>query len=306
MNINHESLPLNPPPSYTSFEKYIHLSMEEFLAKANDARSSLRKVSVDIEKIRENENLLLSNTVHNNDAVKQNRAFLQDMTITTLAELQYIKTTVETMEPSKPSLSELHIRNSHYKDILSGYKDLLDDYITLTLDHQRQTTHLFEEQIKLVNPLATSFDLERAAAVGGEEEPSVFVQVLMQRGVRKNDQQAQHTMKVVLQMHHDLRLTFTTFEALSGLRGQVNILVERYRRRWPVVIREGGYVYVIDDDLSLLEKSQLGTVLDFDKIMQRREIKTRMVLMGLSGMMVLIVVTFIIVITLYWAGKIFQ
>jgi hypothetical protein len=113
-------------------------------------------------------------------------------------------------------------------------------------------------------------------------------------------------MKVVLQMHNDLRLAFTTFEALSGLRGQINILVERYRRRWPVVIREGGYVYVIDDDLSLLEKSQLGTVLDFDKIMQRREIKTRMILMGLSSMMVLIVVAFIIVITLYWAGKIFQ
>ncbi|KAI8877012.1 hypothetical protein K501DRAFT_288611 [Backusella circina FSU 941] len=306
MNAIQESLPLNPPPSYISFEKYTHLSINDFLNKGDEVRSSLRKVCIEVEKIRANQNLLLSNTIYNNDIAKQSRAFFQDMTTTTLAELQHIKAAVETMEPSKPSLSDLDIRNSHFKDILSGFKDLLDDYITLTLDHQRQTTNLFEQQIKLVNPLATSFDLERAASVRGDEEPSVFVQVLMQRGVRKNDEHAQFTMKVVLQMHQDLRLTLTTFEALSGLRGQVNILVERYRRRWPVVVRENGYIYVIDDDLSLLERSQLGTVLDFEKIMRKREMKARLTMMGLSIMMVLILVTFILIISLYWAGKIFQ
>ncbi|CAO3644026.1 unnamed protein product [Mucor fragilis] len=213
--------------------------------------------------------------------------------------LGYIRQTIAAIEPSKPMLSDLDLRNQRFKIVLRSHKDLLEKYINITLESQRFTSVLFESQIKSVNPHATAFDLERAISSTGDDCPSVFVQILMQRGVRKNDKDSQRVMHTVQDIHQDLRLLAITFAQLSEMRNEVNIMIERYRRRWPVILKEGDSVYVIDDNLNLLEKTLAGTHIDFEALLRKREQRNKLMVSIITVVTIIVVIGIVISSTLF-------
>ncbi|KAL9549790.1 hypothetical protein PS6_005881 [Mucor atramentarius] len=233
-----------------------------------------------VNKIKEAQKEVYEHAIDIDNTAQNNRNVLEKQTTLVNDRLSYIRQAIAMIEPSKPTLSDLDLRNQRFKIILRSYKDLLEKYINITLESQRFTSVLFENQIKSVNPHATAFDLERAISSTGDDCPSVFVQILMQRGVRKNDKATQRIMHIVQDIHQDLRLLALTFSQLSEMRNEVNIMIERYRRRWPVILKEGDSVYVIDDNLNLLEKALVGTHIDFEALLRKREQRNKLVLLA--------------------------
>lgn len=168
--------------------------------------------------------------------------------------LHSIRCAMKNLEPSKPWLSDLDVRNRKYKELLQSFKSLVEAYMTLVLDNQRRFSLFFEEQINQISPYV---NLERALQ---SVSPPLPVQILIQRGERTNDQMIQQTMGTVQNVHKDLHVLAATFRSLSEIRNELNILFERYRRRWPLLLKEEGHIYVIDDNLDLVEKISVGVL----------------------------------------------
>jgi hypothetical protein len=252
-----------------------------------------------VDNIKDAQKEVYEHAIDIDSTAQNNRNVLEKQTTLVNDRLNYIRQAIVTIEPSKPTLSDLDLRNQRFKIILRSYKDLLEKYINITLESQRFTSVLFENQIKSVNPHATAFDLERAISSTGDDCPSVFVQILMQRGVRKNEKSTQRIMHVVQDIHQDLRLLALTFTKLSEMRNDVNIMIERYRRRWPVILKEGDSVYVIDDNLNLLEKTLVGTHIDFDALLRRREQRNKLVVGVITLITIIVVIGIIISSTLF-------
>ncbi|KAI8647341.1 hypothetical protein BD408DRAFT_408406 [Parasitella parasitica] len=279
-------LDVRPYDNYKVVTDNIIFNIEESLLLLNNIRDAQRQVyehAIDID----------------NNTAQNNRTILERQTALVNDRLSYIRQAIITVEPSKPTLSDLELRNQRFKTILRSYKDLLEKYINITLESQRFTSVLFEEQIKSVNPHATAFDLERAISSTGDDCPSVFVQILMQRGIRKNDKTTQHVMHIVQDIHQDLRLLALAFTQLSEMRNEVNIVIERYRRRWPVLLREGEFVYVIDDNLNLLQKALVGTHIDFDALLRKREQRNKLVVSAITLITAIVVLGIVISSTLF-------
>lgn len=252
-----------------------------------------------VNRIKEAQREVYEHAVDINNTAKNNRRVLEKQTALVNDRLGYIRQTIAAIEPSKPMLSDLDLRNQRFKIVLRSHKDLLEKYINITLESQRFTSVLFESQIKSVNPHATAFDLERAISSTGDDCPSVFVQILMQRGVRKNDKDSQRVMHTVQDIHQDLRLLAITFAQLSEMRNEVNIMIERYRRRWPVILKEGDSVYVIDDNLNLLEKTLAGTHIDFEALLRKREQRNKLMVSIITVVTIIVVIGIVISSTLF-------
>ncbi|KAL7317387.1 hypothetical protein PS15m_003754 [Mucor circinelloides] len=252
-----------------------------------------------VNKIKEAQKEVYEHAIDIDNTAQNNRNVLEKQTTLVNDRLSYIRQAIAMIEPSKPTLSDLDLRNQRFKIILRSYKDLLEKYINITLESQRFTSVLFENQIKSVNPHATAFDLERAISSTGDDCPSVFVQILMQRGVRKNDKATQRIMHIVQDIHQDLRLLALTFSQLSEMRNEVNIMIERYRRRWPVILKEGDSVYVIDDNLNLLEKALVGTHIDFEALLRKREQRNKLVVSAITVITIIVVIGIVISSTLF-------
>lgn len=272
------------------------LNYKSFEAIADNVLFNIEESHHTVQKLMEAHKIVYEHTPNTDSAAQKNRRELISQTKKLDDRLQYIRSTIVTIEPSKPGLTDLDLRNRKYKLILRSYKDVLEKYIYITLESQRYTSVLFEQYIKSVNPHATPFDLERAISSTGEDSPSVFVQVLMQRGVRRNDKEIQYMMHIVQDIHGDLRQLAITFTKLSEMRSQVNILIERYRRRWPVILREGDSVFVIDDDLNVLQTSKPGTLIDFDLLLRKRESRNKLIA-GIITLVAIILVAGIVVST---------
>ncbi|CAO3615270.1 unnamed protein product [Mucor hiemalis] len=270
---------------------------ESFEIIANNVKFNIEESHHIIEKIKNAHKQLYEHTP--GASAQKDREALISQTTKLDDRLQYICNSVVAIEPSKPTLSNLDLRNRHYKALLRNLKDLLEKYINITLESQRYTSVLFEQYIKSVNPQATPFDLERAMASVGENEPSVFVQVLMQRGIRRNDKQIQEMMHIVQDVHEDLRRLSISFSTLSDMRSKVNILIERYRRRWPLILQENGHMYVIDDDLNLLERAKVGTAIDFDAILRKRESRNKLIASIITLITIIVVVGIVVSTTLF-------
>jgi t-SNARE complex subunit (syntaxin) len=247
-----------------------------------------------VEKIQDAQKAVYEHATNTDPTARNNRAILETQTDKVTGRLDYMRKAIASIEPSKPKLSDLDIRNQQFKLILESYKDLLEKYINITLQSQRSTSVLFENQIKSVNPHATAFDLERAISSTGDDCPSVFVQILMQRGVRKNDKNAQHIIHAVQDIHQDLRLLALTFTRLSEMRNEANILIERYRRRWPIILREGDSVYIIDDNLDMLEKSVIDAPIDLNAILRQRKRKNKLIASLITLVTVLTVIGIVV------------
>ncbi|GAA5816502.1 hypothetical protein MFLAVUS_010031 [Mucor flavus] len=286
-------------PSRQNSEILNVLYFKTFETIADNVIFNINECQEDIEVLKEAHKTLYLHTPNTNKIARKNRSTLTSQTIKLDNRLQYLRKSVVTLEPSKPKLSDLDLRNQKYKLILRSYKDLLEKYINITLESQRYTAQLFEKYIKTVNPHATPFDLERAIASTGEDSPSVFVQVLMQRGVRRNDKEVQHMMHIVQDMHGDLRQLASTFTKLSEMRNEVNILIERYRRRWPLVLKEGDMVYVIDDELNVLERTQVGNTIDFDGLLRKREKRNKLIASLVALFTVIVIITIVASTTLF-------
>jgi t-SNARE complex subunit (syntaxin) len=250
---------------------------ENFVIIAKDIRFNIEESLHCVEKIKEAQKAVYEHATSTDNTARENRAILETQTAKVTSHLDYMRRAIISIEPSKPKLSDLDLRNQQFKLILRSYKDLLEKYINITLESQRFTSVLFENQIKAVNPHATSFDLERAISSTGEDCPSVFVQVLMQRGVRTNDKKTKHIMHVVQDIHQDLRQLALTFTRLSEMRNEANILIERYRRRWPIILREGDAIYIIDDNLDMLEQNATSAPVDFNAILRQHERRKRII-----------------------------
>lgn len=274
-------------------------SIEIFLKIVEDTLSKIEECKHSLGIIQEAQKLVQEHSLLLNSTVKKNRMLLETETAAVIERLNKIRLNITIMEPSKPKVSHLDTRNQKFKLVLRSYKDILEQFISLTLENQRSTSQLFEDQIKAVNPNATPFDLERAINSTNEDCPSVFVQVLMQRGVRKNDKELQRAMVVVQDISQDLRLLNISFTKLTELRNEANIIIERYRRRWPVFLQEGNYIYIIDDNLNLIERTVVGITIDFDVLLRQRERRNRMRLVLLATIVIFIVIAFIIVSALF-------
>lgn len=252
-----------------------------------------------IEKLKEAHRAVYEHTPETGETVQKNRATLSNQTTKLDISLQYLRKAVATLEPSKPTLSDLDLRNRTFKHILRSYKDLLEKYINITTESQRYTSLLFEKHIRSVNPQTTVFDMERAIASTGENSPSVFVQVLMQRGIRRNDKEIQHMMIIVQDIHGDLRQLALTFTTLTEMRNEVNILIEKYRRRWPVVLQEGDIVFVIDDELNVLQRTQVGTTIDYDSILRKRENRNKLIAAVITLVTIILLIGIVVSTTLF-------
>ncbi|CEG68453.1 hypothetical protein RMATCC62417_04710 [Rhizopus microsporus] len=166
--------------------------------------------------------------------------------------LHSIRCAVQSLEPSKPWLSDLDVRNRKFKHLIQSYKTLIEMYMAIVLDNQRRFSLFFEEQIKQIQP---AIDIEQ---VFQSTSPPLPVQILLQRGERTNDERIQQWMSTVQDIHKDLQVLANTCKVLSELRNELNIIFERYRRRWPLILHEGDFVYVIGDNLDLIEKVPVG------------------------------------------------
>ncbi|KAI9354938.1 hypothetical protein BD770DRAFT_391737 [Pilaira anomala] len=275
------------------------LYYKTFETIADNVLYNITECQEDIEILKESHRTIYEHTSKTDKVARKSRAALTSQTIKLDNRLQYLRKSVVTLEPSKPKLSDLDLRNQKYKCILKSYKDLLERYINITLETQRHTAQLFEKYIRTVNPHATPFDLERAIASTGEDSPSVFVQVLMQRGVRRNDKEVQHMMHIVQDIHGDLRQLAITFTHLSEMRNEANILIERYRRRWPLVLQEGNVVYVIDDELNVLQTTQVGTTIEFDALLRRRENRNKLLACVVALVTVIVVIGIVVSTTFF-------
>lgn len=267
-------------------------SIQIFLKIVEDTLSKIESSKQSLEKIQECYKLIHDLTL--SKKAKSNRNMLEIETAIVLERLNKIRQNITMIEPSKPNLSNLDTRNQKFKLVLRLYKDLLEQFINMTLENQRFTSSLFEEQIKSVNPNATPFDLERALSSTNDDCPSVFVQVLMQRGIRKNDKELQRSMTVVQDISQDLRQLNITWTKLSELRNEANIVIERYRKRWPVFLQEEKYIYIIDDNLNLIERAVVGITVDFEELFRQRERRNRMTMVLLAAVVIAIVVALIV------------
>lgn len=272
---------------------------KSFEAIADNVLFNINECQHNIEKLKEAHRIVYEHTSQTDETARKNRATLSNQTTKLDTRLQYLRNAVATLEPSKPTLSDLDLRNRKFKDILRSYKDLLEKYINITLESQRYTSLLFEKHIRSVNPQATIFDMERAIASTGEDSPSVFVQVLMQRGIRRNDKEIQHMMMIVQDIHGDLRQLALAFTKLSEMRNEVNILIEKYRRRWPVVLQEGDMVYVIDDELNVLQRTHVGTAIDFDSILRKRENRNKLIAALITLITIILLIGVVVSTTLF-------
>ncbi|OBZ91328.1 hypothetical protein A0J61_00590 [Choanephora cucurbitarum] len=251
------------------------------------------------QKIQEAQKEVFEHTIDESDIAYENRDLLKSHTAKAMERIEYISRALNLIEPSKPSLSNLDLRNQRFKLLLRSFKDLLEEYISIVLESQRFTSVLFESQIKKVNPHATPFDLERAVRSTGDDSPSMFVQVLMQRGVRKDDKWAQTIMHSVLEIQQDLKELSCAFTKLSKTRNETNLLIERYRRRWPVVLKEGEHVYVIDDNLNLLKQTLVGKHIDFEAILKQKERRSHILIGFISLIVLLFVIALVVFSTLF-------
>ncbi|KAI8354027.1 hypothetical protein BD560DRAFT_212720 [Blakeslea trispora] len=267
---------------------------KNFESIAKDVIFNMDECRHHVQKIQMAQKQVFEHTMEENDIAYESRNLLKSQTAKAAERLEYINRALSRIEPSKPKLSNLDLRNQQFKSILRSFKDLLEEYISIVLESQRFTSVLFESQIKKVNPRATPFDLERAVRSTGDDSPSTFVQVLLQRGIRKDDAWAQAIMHSVQEIHQDLNLLACTFSMLSRMRNETNLLIERYRRRWPVVLKEGKHVYVIDDNLNLLEQTVVGSPIDFEAILKQRERRNH-ILIGFVSLVVLLFVIMVIV-----------
>ncbi|KAF1803115.1 hypothetical protein V8B55DRAFT_1502576 [Mucor lusitanicus] len=300
-NINTAASPQHQtkPPSRTGSEVLDPRHYSNYVTLSDNIMFNIEESHQHVNKIKEAQKEVYEHAIDIDNTAQNNRHVLEKQTALVNDRLGYIRQTIAAIEPSKPTLSDLDLRNQRFKIILRSYKDLLEKYINITLESQRSTSVLFESQIKSVNPHATAFDLERAISSTGDDCPSVFVQILMQRGVRKNDKDTQRIMHIVQDIHQDLRLLATTFAQLSEMRNEVNITIERYRRRWPVILREGDSVYVIDDNLNLLEKALVGTHIDFEALLRKREQRNKLVVSLITVMTIIVVIGIVISSTLF-------
>lgn len=275
------------------------LYYKSFEAIANNVMFNINECHHNIEKLKEAHRVVYEHTPETGKTVQKNRATLSNQTTKLDISLQYLRKAVATLEPSKPTLSDLDLRNRTFKHILRSYKDLLEKYINITTESQRYTSLLFEKHIRSVNPQTTVFDMERAIASTGENSPSVFVQVLMQRGIRRNDKEIQHMMIIVQDIHGDLRQLALTFTTLTEMRNEVNILIEKYRRRWPVVLQEGDIVFVIDDELNVLQRTQVGTTIDYDSILRKRENRNKLIAAVITLVTIILLIGIVVSTTLF-------
>jgi hypothetical protein len=285
--------------SVASKEKQINPShsLKDFQDIATEIDLTVKDVRyLTMQKIRDAQRDLYEHAAKTNHAAQNNRAVLDKCTKDALNKLEFIKNSVNTIEPNKPKLKNLDIRNKRFKHVVKNYKTILEDYINLTAESQRYTSALFERQIKRVNPTVTPLDIQHAVSSSNEHDSSAFVQVLMQRGVSKNDEETQHTMHIVQDIHQDLRLINITLKSLNRLYDHANRTIDRYRARWPMLLQEGSTVYVIDDRLEILEKTRPGVPIDFEVILHNKE-KRRRVLMSVLTLLTLIVAVGFIVLS---------
>lgn len=272
---------------------------KSFEAIADNVIFNISECHYKVEKLKDAHRLIYEHTPETDETARKNRATLSDQTAKLGNSFQYLRKAVATLEPSKPTLSDLDLRNRKFKHILRSYKDLLEKYINITTESQRYTSLLFEKHIRSVNPQTTVFDMERAIESTGEDSPSVFVQVLMQRGIRRNDKEIQHMMMIVQDIHGDLRQLALTFTKLTEMRNEVNILIEKYRRRWPVVLQEGDMVFVIDDELNVLQRTQVGKTIDYDSILRKRENRNKLIAAVITLVTIILLIGIVVSTTLF-------
>ncbi|KAI9272609.1 hypothetical protein BY458DRAFT_161692 [Sporodiniella umbellata] len=169
--------------------------------------------------------------------------------------LHSIRCAIRNLEPSKPWLSDLDIRNQKYKDLIQSYKALVDSYLTIVLENQRRFSLFFEKQFNEISPSAGA-----QQALQSNLSPPLAVQILLQRGERTGDSEAQLKVSSVECVHKDLQVLSAAIRTLSEIRNELNVALERYRRRWPLVMQEDGLLYVIGDDLNLIESVSIAAL----------------------------------------------
>ncbi|KAI8333185.1 hypothetical protein EDC96DRAFT_526106 [Choanephora cucurbitarum] len=299
-NDTNATMPKYSKRSFVGQEDLLDVRLyKNFESLAKDVIFSIEECYRHTQKIQEAQKEVFEHTIDESDIAYENRDLLKSHTAKAMMRIEYISRALNLIEPSKPSLSNLDLRNQRFKLLLRSFKDLLEEYISIVLESQRFTSVLFESQIKKVNPHATPFDLERAVRSTGDDSPSMFVQVLMQRGVRKDDKWAQTIMHSVLEIQQDLKELSYAFTKLSKTRNETNLLIERYRRRWPVVLKEGENVYVIDDNLNLLKQTLVGKHIDFEAILKRKERRSHILIGFISLIVLLFVIALVVFSTLF-------
>ncbi|KAI8886278.1 hypothetical protein K501DRAFT_283893 [Backusella circina FSU 941] len=271
------------------------LSLKDFQDIVTEIDLTIKDVrDLAMNKIRDTQRDLYQHAVKTDHAAQNSRAILVKSTQEALNKLEFIKNSINAIEPNKPKLKNLDIRNKQFKHIAKNYRTILEDYINLTTESQRYTSALFKKQIKLVNPRVTSLDIQHAVSSSNEHDSSAFVQVLMQRAVIKNGEKTQHIMHAVQDIHQDLRLINTTLKSLNRLNDHINRTIDRYRSRWPMLLQQGSTVYVIDDTLEILEKTRSGQPIDFEVILHNQEKRRRAVMSILTILTILVAVGFIV------------
>ncbi|KAI8986396.1 hypothetical protein BDB01DRAFT_785497 [Pilobolus umbonatus] len=299
MKTSLETQPLNT--AYDNIE-YKHSTdlFGTFVLTSDDIKQKMIEVEGYVLKIELYQQHVYNDTLRLIPTSPKNRASLKKYREKAIHKLKYIYQQITKIEPSKPYLSELDVRNMEYKQMLKKYKDLLDRIISTTLSNQRNILGVFKRLIKQVNPQATSFDLERATAFSSEGSPSAFVQVLLQRGIQGNNKDVRRLLDMVQHIHVDSIEASETFSILSELRSEANIMIERYRSRWPAIIKEGETIYVIDDHLNLLEETSVGADIDFEMLLKRREKRLKL-RTGFIALSIGLTITATIVLTVFFS-----
>lgn len=296
-----EKQPLTAVSSSSSSINSINVNdIKQFLSLFDNAMFGIDNCYHSFDKLQEAQKQVFEHAINVDDTARKNRATAEKQTHKIKNHLDSVRQIIYLIEPAKPSLCDLDLRNAKFKIVVRSYKDFLEKYINLVLESQRFTAVSLENTVRLIYPNISSSDLEKAISSANENYPPVIIQVLLQKGVTKNDKDTRLITHAVQDIHQDLRHLNTTLLKLSEYRQEANIMMQRYRTRWPVAIKQGKDVYVINDDLSLLEKTQVGNPIDFDRLLRKREKRNR-IIVGLIS-----IVTFVIIVALVVSTTLFS
>lgn len=273
--------------------------IKQFLTLYDNGIFGVEQCNHNFDKLQEAQKQVFQHAISVDDTARKNRVALEKQTSKVRNHLEGVRQIIGLIEPSKPGLSDLDLRNAKFKTLVRSYKDFLEKYINLLLESQRFTAALLENQLRLIYPNISASELDKAISSASDNNPPVMIQVLLQKGVMKNDKDTRLITHAVQDIHQDLRHLNFMLLKISEFRHEANIIMQRYRRRWPIAIKQGKDVYVINDDLNLLEKTDASRPIDYDGLLRKRERRNKIIVNLISLVTFIIIVGIIVSTTLF-------
>ncbi|KAI8342597.1 t-SNARE [Chlamydoabsidia padenii] len=232
------NLPSNPPPSYTTGRHKEHyemierktstshglVSIEAFFAKVEEIKQLNRHIHDNISAIEELHGAALVNI--SEEQTYQNARRLETLVNETAQLNNETKDRIKGIELSNAQMpvnsGDLPMRKTQHAALKKKFIESIQRYQDIERTYQQKYRQRVERQIRIVQPNATSTDIDRV--LDSDDTSQIFIQSLMQTN---RSGQARAVLDEVQSRHDDIKKIEKTILELHQLFMDMQMMVEQ-------------------------------------------------------------------------------